>query len=121
MINSRERLEASRKAKELAAKNLEDEELLLEQSKGDLYRVIERQQLLGDAEASVVSSNALLSKSIIALWLTSGQLFERYDIKQTWIKPAAEDRKNDRAKALPARNRGSFGLPFVNRGRTDPR
>ena len=121
VINSRERLEASRKAKELAAKNLEDEELLLEQSKGDLYRVIERQQLLGDAEASVVSSNALLSKSIIALWLTSGQLFERYDIKQTWIKPAAEDRKNDRAKALPARNRGSFGLPFVNRGRTDPR
>ena len=121
MINSRERLEASKRAKELAAKNLEDEELLLEQSKGDLYRVIERQQLLGDAEASVVGSNALLSKSIIALWLTSGQLFERYEIKETWIKPAAENRKNDRAKALPARNHGSFGLPFVNRGRTDPR
>ncbi|HJM64627.1 MAG: hypothetical protein CMN05_03620 [Roseibacillus sp.] len=121
VLNLRERLEASYKARDLAERNLEAEELLLEQSKGDLYRVIERQQLCGDANTNVVASNALLSKAIIALWLTSGQLFERYAINEEWINPVAEGSGRKHPNGGPARDYGSFGLPFVNRGRGNPR
>ncbi len=121
VLNSRERLKLSLKARDLAQSNLEAEELLLEQGKGDLYRVIERQQLFGEAKDNVVASNALLSKAIIALWLTTGQLFERYAISEEWINPAIEGPKNGKPDNRPVRDHGSFGLPFVNRGRTNPR
>ena len=73
------------KAEVLAVKNLEAEEKLLEQGKGDLYRVIERQQLLGDARSTVVLTRALLGKSVVALWMASGDLLERYGITPDWV------------------------------------
>ena len=74
----------------MAKRNLEAEEILLEQSKGDLYRVIERQQLYGDANANVVGTSALVSKSMVALWLASGQLFEKYGISEEWVQTTVE-------------------------------
>ena len=90
VLNARQRLATAKKARDLAKRNLEAEELLLEQSKGDLYRVIERQQLYGDANANVVATTALLSKSIVALWLASGQLFEKYGISEEWVQSTVE-------------------------------
>lgn len=84
--NILQRVESAEKAREVARKNLEAEEALLEQSKGDLYRVIERQQLYGDANTRVVASRALLSKAMISLWLATGQLFDQYEIGEEWIE-----------------------------------
>jgi len=90
VLNIRQRLETAEKARELARRNLEAEELLLEQSKGDLYRVIERQQLYGDANANAVATSALLGKAMIALRLATGQLFEHYEIDEEWITSVVE-------------------------------
>ncbi len=113
VLNSRQRLETAFQARGLAKRNLEAEERLLEQSKGDLDRVIERQQLYGDANAAVVTSTAQLSKGVIALWLASGQLFERYGIREEWINTVVDASPKQQA---PKRDYGSFGLPIVNRG-----
>lgn len=94
VLNARQRLETAKKARDLAKRNLEAEELLLEQSKGDLYRVIERQQLYGDANANVVKASALVSKSMVALWLASGQLFEKYGISEEWVQTTVEIQDN---------------------------
>lgn len=85
VLTARQRLASAMKAQELAAENLKTEQTLLDEGKGDLYRVIERQQLLGDATSNVVLTRALLSKSVVALWMASGQLFERYGISEEWI------------------------------------
>lgn len=95
VLNARQRLITAQKGRDLAKRNLEAEELLLEQSKGDLYRVIERQQLFGDANANVVGTSALVGKSIIALWLASGQLFEKYGVSEEWIQSAVEIQNHD--------------------------
>lgn len=112
VLNSRARLKTAIQARDLARRNLEAEERLLEQSKGDLYRVIERQQLYGDANANVVSATAVMSKAMIALWLSSGQLFERYGISEEWIKTVVEGPAKKKTIKPPVPG-GSFGLPRV--------
>lgn len=120
VLNSRERLKMTMQARDLAAKNLEAEERLLEQSKGDLYRVIERQQLYGDARARVVLSRAILSKAMIGLWLASGQLFERYGISEESINAIAAGPARSQQEARPGPDLGSFGVPLVDRTQVLP-
>jgi outer membrane protein TolC len=85
VISAKQRLKTAIKARELAEQNLQTEQELLDQGKGDLYRVIERQQILGDTKTNVVATQALLSKSVVALWMSSGQLFERFGVTGEWI------------------------------------
>lgn len=91
LTSARQRLKTALKAQELAAENLATEQELLEQGKGDLYRVIERQQILGDTKTNVVATRALLSKSVVALWMASGQLFERFGVTEEWINAIVYD------------------------------
>jgi len=101
VISAKQRLKTAIKARELAEQNLKTEQELLDQGKGDLYRVIERQQILGDTKTNVVATQALLSKSVVALWMSSGQLFERFGVTEEWINaivyegaPAAKPNEN---------------------------
>jgi outer membrane protein len=78
--SARQRLATARQARDLAAKRLDQEMQALEQGKGDLYRVVEQQQIYGDTLAEVVSTQAFLHKATIAFWMATGQIFERFAI-----------------------------------------
>ncbi len=84
--SSKQRLQTANKAMELAAERLEQEQELIEKGVGDVYRLVEQQQMLGSAQIRAVEARGLLSKSIIALWISSGQVFERLDIDRQLIQ-----------------------------------
>ena len=77
---ARKRIATATKAVELAQQRLKQEEDLFDAGEGDFYRVVEQQQTLGDARVNLVASEASLSKSVIAVWLAAGQIFERMGI-----------------------------------------
>ncbi|MDB4408604.1 hypothetical protein N9165_00875, partial [Akkermansiaceae bacterium] len=76
----------AKKAVELALQRLTQEQELLDAGEGDFYRVVEQQQILGDARVNLVASEAGLSKSVIAVWLASGQIFERMGISDASVE-----------------------------------
>ncbi len=84
--SSKQRLQTANKAMELAAERLEQEQELIEKGVGDVYRLVEQQQMLGAAQIRAVEARGLLSKSIIALWISSGQVFERLEIDRQLIQ-----------------------------------
>ena len=120
VLNARQRLQTVMKARNLARRNLEAEERLLEEGKGDIYRVIERQQLYGDSSARVVGGQAVLSKAVIALWLASGQLFERYGISEERITAEVDGLARSKQNERTAPDLGSFGVPIVDRSQVLP-
>ena len=75
-----QRIATSKKAVELATKRLQQELDLFDEGQGDFYRVVEQQQILGDAHVNLIVSEAALSKSVIMVWLASGQIFNRLGI-----------------------------------------
>ncbi|MFW6355069.1 MAG: TolC family protein, partial [Verrucomicrobiota bacterium] len=68
--SAEQRLTTAEEAAALAAKRLEQELQALEQGKGDLYRVVEQQQILGDTEVEVAATRAFLRKATVALWMS---------------------------------------------------
>lgn len=85
---ARGRIAASIKAKKLAQKRVQQEQDLFEQGEGDFYRVIEQQQILADTDENVVLSEAALSKSLISVWLASGQIFNRLGLSDNDVEIA---------------------------------
>ncbi|MDB4369536.1 TolC family protein, partial [Akkermansiaceae bacterium] len=83
---ARKRIVTAKKAVELALQRLTQEQELLDAGEGDFYRVVEQQQILGDARVNLVASEAGLSKSVIAVWLASGQIFERMGISDASVE-----------------------------------
>jgi outer membrane protein TolC len=76
----------AKKAVELAQQRLQQEEDLYTAGEGDFYRVVEQQQILGDAQVNLVASEAGLSKSVIAVWLSAGQIFDRMGISSDEVE-----------------------------------
>ncbi|MFP4542111.1 MAG: TolC family protein, partial [Opitutales bacterium] len=89
--SAEQRLTTAEEAAALAAKRLEQELQALEQGKGDLYRVVEQQQILGDTEVEVAATRAFLRKATVALWMSSGQVFERLGVEQAQIRALLEE------------------------------
>lgn len=85
---AQKRIAASRKANQLARKRVQQEQDLFEQGEGDFYRVVEQQQILGDTDENLVISEAALSKSVISVWLTSGQIFNRLGLSDNDVEAA---------------------------------
>lgn len=88
--SARQRLETARQAEGLAAKRLEQEMQALEQGKGDLYRVVEQQQIFGDTQAEVVETQAFMNKAVIALWMSSGEVFDHLLVEPEQIRALLE-------------------------------
>ncbi|YCM45023.1 TolC family protein [Verrucomicrobiaceae bacterium 227] len=83
---ARKRIATAKKAVELALQRLQQEEDLYTAGEGDFYRVVEQQQILGDAQVNLVASEAGLSKSVIAVWLSAGQIFDRMGISHAEVE-----------------------------------
>ncbi|MDA7509018.1 TolC family protein, partial [Akkermansiaceae bacterium] len=83
---AKQRIQTAKKAVELAAQRLKQEQDLFDVGEGDFYRVVEQQQVLGDSQVNLVASEAALSKSVIAVWLAAGQIFERMGISNAEIE-----------------------------------
>jgi len=77
---ARQRIATSKKAVELATQRLKQEQDLLDEGQGDFYRVVEQQQILNDTQVNLVISQAGHSKSVVSVWLASGQIFSRLGI-----------------------------------------
>ena len=77
---AKQRIQTAKKAVQLATQRLKQEQDLFEAGEGDFYRVVEQQQILGDSQVNLVASEAALSKSVIAVWLAAGQIFDRMGI-----------------------------------------
>ncbi len=77
---AKKRISTSQKAVELAQQRLKQEQDLFAAGEGDFYRVVEQQQILGDSRVNLVASEAGLSKSVIAVWLAAGQIFDQMGI-----------------------------------------
>ncbi|NWK55882.1 TolC family protein [Verrucomicrobiaceae bacterium N1E253] len=86
--SAKQRIVTSRKAVDLAKKRLQQEQDLFDEGQGDFYRVVEQQQILNDAEVTLVHSEAALSKSVIMVWLASGQIFTRLGISLEEVEVA---------------------------------
>lgn len=83
---AKQRIVTAKKAVELATQRLNQEQELFEAGEGDFYRVVEQQQILGDAQVNLVASEASLSKSVISVWLSAGQIFERMGISHEEVE-----------------------------------
>ncbi|MGJ8697968.1 MAG: TolC family protein [Verrucomicrobiaceae bacterium] len=83
---AKKRITTAKKAVELATQRLKQEEDLYTAGEGDFYRVVEQQQILGDAQVNLVASEAALSKSVIAVWLAAGKIFERMGISPAEVE-----------------------------------
>lgn len=83
---AKQRIETAKKAVELATQRLKQEQDLFDAGEGDFYRVVEQQQILGDAQVNLVTSEAALSKSVIAVWLAAGQIFDRMGISNAEVE-----------------------------------
>jgi len=77
---AKQRIATSKNAVELATQRLKQEEDLLDEGQGDFYRVVEQQQILNDTQVNLVISEAGHSKSVVSIWLASGQIFSRLGI-----------------------------------------
>ena len=84
--SSKQRLKTANKAMELAEERLEQEQALIDKGVGDVYRLVEQQQMLGASQIRAVEARGLLSKSIISLWISSGQVFEKLGIDRQLVK-----------------------------------
>ncbi len=76
-----QRVSTAAKARELAAKNMESEEKLLEEGRSDNFRVLEMQQEYADTCSRQIEAQAELNKSMVGLWLSSGQIFDKFSIQ----------------------------------------
>lgn len=85
---ARKRIAASKKANQLARKRVQQEQDLFDEGEGDFYRVIEQQEILADTDEKVVLTQAALSKSVISVWLASGQIFNRLGISDKDVEVA---------------------------------
>jgi outer membrane protein TolC len=83
---AKQRIQTAKKAVELATQRLKQEQDLFDAGEGDFYRVVEQQQILGDSQVNLVASEAALSKSVIAVWLAAGQIFERMGISNAEVE-----------------------------------
>ena len=83
---AKQRIQTAKKAVELATQRLKQEQDLFAAGEGDFYRVVEQQQILGDSQVNLVASEAALSKSVIAVWLAAGQIFERMGISNAEVE-----------------------------------
>jgi outer membrane protein TolC len=83
---TRKRIETAKKAVELAKLRLKQENELYEAGEGDFYRVVEQQQILGDSWVNLVASEAGLSKSVIAVWLAAGQIFDKMGVSSAEVE-----------------------------------
>ncbi len=83
---AKQRIQTAKKAVELATQRLKQEQDLFDAGEGDFYRVVEQQQILGDAQVNLVASEAALSKSVIAVWLAAGQIFDRMGISNAEVE-----------------------------------
>ena len=76
-----QRVSTAAKAREMAARNMESEEKLLEEGRSDNFRVLEMQQEYADVCSRQIEAQAELNKSMVGLWLASGQIFEKFSIQ----------------------------------------
>lgn len=83
---ARQRIVTAKKAVELAEERLSQEQELFDAGNGDFYRVVEQQQILGDAKVNQVASEAALSKSVVAVWLAAGQIFDKLGISSEEVE-----------------------------------
>ena len=94
---ARQRIATAKKAVELAQQRLQQEQELFEAGNGDFYRVVEQQQILGDARVNLVATEAALSKSVVAVWLAAGQIFDKLGVSheevEVMISRARENKK----------------------------
>jgi len=94
---AKQRILTADKAVELAEQRLNQEQELFEAGEGDFYRVVEQQQILGDARVNRIATEAALSKSVVAVWLAAGQIFERLGVSteeiEVMISRARENKK----------------------------
>ncbi len=91
-----QRIKTAKKAVELAQERLDQEDQLNQEGWGDFYRVVEQQQILGDARINLVSSEAQRSKAIIAVWLASGQIFDQLGISPKEVEALISLNKGDK-------------------------
>ena len=85
---AKKRIAASKKANQLARKRVQQEQDLFKQGEGDFNRVIEQQEILANTDENVVLTEAALSKSVINVWLASGQIFNRLGISDKDVEVA---------------------------------
>ena len=78
-------LRTARKAVELAEERLNQEQELWQKGVGDVYRLVEQQQMLGNTKIRTVEAEGALSKSVISLWISSGQVFQKLGIDRNLI------------------------------------
>jgi len=83
---TKQRITTAKKAVQLAQQRLKQEQDLFEAGEGDFYRVVEQQQIFGDAQVNLVASEAALSKSVISVWLSAGQIFDRMGISHEEVE-----------------------------------
>tara|TARA_B100000900_G_C20583118_1_gene718405 strand:+ start:213 stop:1751 length:1539 start_codon:yes stop_codon:yes gene_type:complete len=85
LVSYKKALRTARKAVELAEERLNQEQELWQKGVGDVYRLVEQQQMLGNAKIRTVEAEGALSKSVISLWISSGQVFQKLGIDRNLI------------------------------------
>ncbi len=86
LTSYKKRLKTAKKAVELAEERLNQEQELWQKGVGDVYRLVEQQQMLGNSKIRVVEAAGALSKSVISLWISSGQVFQKLGINRNLIE-----------------------------------
>ena len=85
LVSYKKALRTARKAVELAEERLNQEQELWQKGVGDVYRLVEQQQMLGNTKIRTVEAEGALSKSVISLWISSGQVFQQLGIDRNLI------------------------------------
>ena len=86
LTSYKRRLKTAKKAVELAKERLNQEQELLQKGAGDVQSLVEQQQILGNSKIRVVETAGALSKSVISLWISSGQVFQKLGINRNLIE-----------------------------------
>ena len=82
----KQKIKTSDTAVKLATQRLNQEQKLVSEGKGNIYKLVEQQELMTRTKIKAVEAKAMLNKSIISLWISSGQIFEKLDVDKNLIQ-----------------------------------
>ena len=82
----KQKIKTSDTAVKLATQRLNQEQKLVSEGKGNIYKLVEQQELMTMTKIKAVEAQAMLNKSIISLWISSGEIFEKLDVDKNLIQ-----------------------------------
>ena len=82
----KQKIKTSDTAVKLATQRLNQEQKLVSEGKGNIYKLVEQQELMTRTKIKAVEAQAMLNKSIISLWISSGEIFEKLDVDKNLIQ-----------------------------------